>query len=102
MTAHRVASTDDLEPGCLMRVEVGGTAVCLARLDDKTFRAIADECTHEQISLSDGEVDGIDVECPLHGSRFDLETGAVSGLPATLPITVYRVSVRDADVFVEL
>ena len=55
-----------------------------------------------QIALSEGEVDGCTLECWLHGSRFDLRTGEPTGLPATEPVPVYPVEIRDGDVYVSL
>jgi 3-phenylpropionate/trans-cinnamate dioxygenase ferredoxin subunit len=59
-------------------------------------------CTHEEFSLSEGELWGMDVECPQHGSRFNLVTGKVTGLPAVIPATTYPVSVEGEDIFVEV
>jgi 3-phenylpropionate/trans-cinnamate dioxygenase ferredoxin subunit len=52
--------------------------------------------------LSGGELFGLDVECPQHGSRFNLQTGAVTGLPAVIPTKVYPVTVEDGEVFVDV
>ena len=70
--------------------------------DDGEYRAAYDECSHAQIALSEGEVDGCTLECWLHGSRFDLRTGKPSGLPATEPIPVYPVEIHDGDIYVSL
>jgi len=55
---HRVAGTGDLAPGELKRVEIGDVALCLAHVKDGGFCAVADLCTHEEIELSDGYLDG--------------------------------------------
>jgi nitrite reductase/ring-hydroxylating ferredoxin subunit len=101
---HRIAALDDLAPGQVMRVEVEGRALCLAHVRGLGFFAVDDRCTHEDTELSDGELDGVEIECPLHGSRFDVTTGEVRGLPATVPTNVYPVVVDDRMqlVFVEL
>lgn len=101
LTRSRVAGLGDVAPGGLKRVIVGGVPVCLARLDDGEVFAISDTCTHEQIELSDGDLQGCEVECPMHGSRFDVRTGAVSGLPAQIPVQVFRAVVEGDDIFVE-
>jgi 3-phenylpropionate/trans-cinnamate dioxygenase ferredoxin subunit len=69
---------------------------------DGGFCAVADVCTHEAVELSDGYLDGDEVECPMHGSRFNVHTGAVRGLPANQPVQVYAVEVDGADVIVDL
>jgi 3-phenylpropionate/trans-cinnamate dioxygenase ferredoxin subunit len=98
----RVASTADLAVDAMKRVDVDGTPVCLAHAEDGNFYALNDICTHEEFFLSDGELWGMDVECPQHGSRFNLQTGKVTGLPAVIPATTYRVTVEDGDVYVDV
>jgi 3-phenylpropionate/trans-cinnamate dioxygenase ferredoxin component len=97
-----VAKLADLESAALKRVEVSGVPICLARLADGEVFAISDVCSHEEVELSDGELDGEDVECPAHGSRFNVRTGEVSGLPAEEPVATYPVSVNDGEIFVEI
>jgi 3-phenylpropionate/trans-cinnamate dioxygenase ferredoxin subunit len=98
----RAAALDDVKPGCLLGVEVEGRSVCLARLDSGEVYAIAGLCTHEDYGLSDGDLQGRQVECPMHGSRFDVETGAVSGLPANRPVATFPVTVEGGDIFVDV
>ncbi len=102
----RVASTEDIPKGTVIAVEADGTPLALmhAECEDGTagFFAVYDECSHEQIALSEGEVDGCTLECWLHGSRFDMRTGAPTGPPATRPVPVYPVEVRDGDIYVNL
>ncbi|HEX9498731.1 MAG TPA: Rieske 2Fe-2S domain-containing protein, partial [Mycobacterium sp.] len=64
--------------------------------------AISDLCSHEEIELSDGELDGEDVECPAHGSRFNVRTGEVSGLPAEDPVATYRVTIEDEKIIIDV
>jgi len=61
---------------------------------------VHDECSHANIPLSEGEVQGCTLECWLHGSRFDVRTGRPTGPPATEPVPVYPVEVRGGDVYV--
>ena len=67
-----------------------------------TFYAIADECSHAAIPLSEGDVGDGEIECYFHGSRFDLRTGKPLGLPATEPVAVYPCRVDDDDVLVDV
>ncbi|MDT7763563.1 MAG: 3-phenylpropionate/trans-cinnamate dioxygenase ferredoxin component, partial [Mycobacterium sp.] len=62
---------------------------------------ISDLCSHEEIELSDGELDGEDVECPAHGSRFNVRTGEVSGLPAEDPVATYPVTVEEGKIIID-
>ena len=102
MAKHLVGKIDDLQVDAMRKVVVDGTEICLAHAEDGGFYAIADVCTHEEYSLSDGELWGLDVECPAHGSRFNLRTGVVTGLPAVIPARTYPVTVEGDDVFVEI
>jgi 3-phenylpropionate/trans-cinnamate dioxygenase ferredoxin subunit len=95
----RVAGTGDLKPGEITRVEVDGEPVCLGNVDGE-FLAIHDVCSHEYVELDEGWLEGDEVECPQHGSRFSMRTGAVRGLPATRPVPVYETRVDGADVYV--
>lgn len=98
----RVCATGDIPKGGVISADVGGTPVAVVHADDGNFYAIYDECSHEQIALSEGEIDGCTLECWLHGSRFDLRTGEPTGLPATVPVPVYPVEIRDGDVYVTI
>ncbi|HEY2672396.1 MAG TPA: non-heme iron oxygenase ferredoxin subunit [Rugosimonospora sp.] len=98
----KVCAVEDIKPGTAISAEIDGTPVALVRTDDGDVHAVYDECTHAAVPLSEGEIEGCTLECWLHGSRFDLRTGAPTGLPATEPVPVYPVEVRDGFVFVSL
>jgi 3-phenylpropionate/trans-cinnamate dioxygenase ferredoxin subunit len=102
LARYRVASVAELPDETMKRVEAGHTPVCLAHAEDGNFYALNDVCTHEEFSLCDGELWGMDVECPQHGSRFNLATGKVTGLPAVIPAKTYPVSVEGEDIYVEV
>jgi 3-phenylpropionate/trans-cinnamate dioxygenase ferredoxin component len=102
MVRCRVAALDDVKPGELKQVDAGGVPVCLARLESGEVYALSDICSHEEIELSDGELDGEDVECPAHGSRFNVRTGEVSGLPAEDPVATYRVTIEDEKIIIDV
>jgi 3-phenylpropionate/trans-cinnamate dioxygenase ferredoxin component len=98
----KVCALDEIEPGTAVRAEVDGTALAIVHCVDGTVHAVYDECSHAAVPLSEGEIDGCTLECWLHGSRFDLRTGEPTGLPATEPVPVYPVEIRDGFVFVSL
>jgi 3-phenylpropionate/trans-cinnamate dioxygenase ferredoxin component len=102
LVRHRVAAVGELPPESLKRVEADGVPICLAHAEDGNFYAIGDVCTHEEYSLSEGELWDLSVECPQHGSRFDLRDGHVTGLPAVIPATTYPVTVEGEDVYVDV
>jgi 3-phenylpropionate/trans-cinnamate dioxygenase ferredoxin subunit len=101
-THVRVCAASDIPKGSVVAAQVGELPLAVVHADDDNFYAVYDECSHAQIALSEGEVDGCTLECWLHGSRFDLRTGEPTGLPATEPVPVYPVEVRDGEVYVTL
>jgi 3-phenylpropionate/trans-cinnamate dioxygenase ferredoxin component len=94
---------DELSDGEARRFDVGGHRLAVVRIGDDVY-AIGDRCSHQDISLSEGEVDpdARTVECWKHGSTFDLRTGKPETLPATVPVPVYDVVVRDGVVTVDV
>ena len=95
----KVSTVGELAPGQLKAVRVGNEFICLANVGGEYF-AINDECTHAFASLHDGVLDGGEVECPLHESRFDVRTGEVTGPPAEEGVKTYQVKVEGDDIFV--
>ncbi len=98
----RICSTEDVPKGTAISADVDGTPIALVHGEDGQFYAVYDECSHASVALSEGEVEGCTLECWLHGSRFDLRTGEPTGLPATEPVPVYPVEVRDGDIYLSL
>jgi len=98
-----VARLTDLEAGTARRVQVNGRPVALVRCGDDVY-AISDICSHANVSLSEGEILCADreIECWKHGSTFSLVDGEPQSLPATQPVPVYEVEVRDGDVIVRV
>jgi 3-phenylpropionate/trans-cinnamate dioxygenase ferredoxin component len=96
----RICSTEDVPKGTAVRAVTGDLEIAVVHGEDDAFYAVYDECSHAAVALSEGEIDGCTIECWLHGSRFDLRTGEPTGLPATEPVPVYPVEIRDGDVFV--
>ena len=98
----RVCAVADVPKGSAKAIAVEDVEIALVHADDDNFYAVYDECSHAAVPLSEGEIDGCTLECWLHGSRFDLRTGEPTGLPATEPVPVYPVEVRDGDVYISL
>lgn len=84
-----------------IRVTVGGERVAMFRIGNDVY-AIGDVCSHAEASLAEGEVFGTDVECPRHGSEFDMKTGEPHSLPATSPVPTYEVTIENDIVFLHL
>jgi len=103
VSRQRICSTAEVPDGEARRFEVGRTAIAVVHLGDDWY-AIGDRCTHQDISLAEGEIypDSLEIECWKHGSCFSLETGEPNVLPATKPTPVYAVSLEGDTVFVEV
>jgi 3-phenylpropionate/trans-cinnamate dioxygenase ferredoxin component len=103
VTDVRVCSVGDVEVDSARRFDVDGHRVAVVRIGDDWY-AIGDECSHQDYSLSEGEVwpDECEIECPKHGSTFSLQNGEPRSLPATKPVPVYSVRVAGDDVLVTL
>jgi len=99
-----VGKTSDIPEGEARHVVANRIEIAVANLGNGTFLAVDDICSHAEASLSEGEVD-VDmetIECPRHGSTFDLRTGQPKTLPATLPIVTFPVKVDGDRIMIEL
>ena len=92
-----VAEASAIPIGTAKQVIVGGKEIGVFNVDGEFF-AMADECTHEEAFLSEGETFGAVVECPLHGARFDVRTGKALSLPAVYPVKTYDVRIVDGQI----
>ena len=99
MALRRVCSKTELPPGEVKRIEDPAIAVFNVA---GTLYAISDICTHAEATLSEGQVEGEIVECPLHGATFDLRTGEALTPPAVEPVQTFPVVVQADDIYVEL
>lgn len=94
-----VAKTCDLSEGEVMLVVVGDERIALSNIGG-SFYAIGEVCTHAEGPLSEGIVEDEEVECPWHGSRFNLKTGEATAAPADEAVLRYAVRVEDNDILV--
>lgn len=101
MTFVRVCPADDVQVDTPHRVELDGQAIAVVRDSAGTVYAIGDVCSHGDISLSEGFVEGDTLECWAHGSQFSLRTGWPLSLPAFEPVPVYDVKVEDGDIHID-
>ncbi|MDF9715257.1 non-heme iron oxygenase ferredoxin subunit [Nocardioides sp. ChNu-153] len=101
MGFERACATGDVAAGEALAVTIGDQDLAIAREGDEFF-AVEDLCSHAAVALSEGDVADCRIECWLHGSEFDLRTGAPSGLPATEPVATFPVEVRGDDLYVDV
>ncbi|MDP8958529.1 MAG: non-heme iron oxygenase ferredoxin subunit [Actinomycetota bacterium] len=97
----KVGTLEEMTEGAGRRFEVAGHRVAIFRIEDALY-AIGDECSHAEASLAEGELWDYDVECPRHGSEFDVRTGQPNSLPATRPVPVYELKLEGDDVYLHL
>ncbi len=95
----KVATTLEVPPGVMKMVQVADQEVCLANVDGKCY-AIGNVCNHEEGPLDQGRLEQYEVECPWHGSRFDIRTGQVIMGPASTPEPVYEVKLEGTNILV--
>ncbi len=95
-----VAKASDIPPGQARYYELAGFPIAICHVENEGFFAIDDVCTHDGGTLDQGELEGDEIECPRHGARFSVRTGAVLTLPAILPIHTYSVRVEDDVIYV--
>jgi 3-phenylpropionate/trans-cinnamate dioxygenase ferredoxin subunit len=98
----RVASINDVAEGEVIGVEAGGKEIALYHLEGGEFRASDNVCTHEFARLSDGWLEENEIECPLHGGKFDVRTGKALCPPVESPLRVYPVKLSGEDILIEL
>ena len=101
MTFSKVAKMADIQPGDALQVEVAGREISLFNIGGELY-AIDDICSHEDGPLSDGYLEGHEIECPFHGARFDIRTGAVTAPPAVVPVDSFDVRVVGNDIEVDI
>ena len=97
----KVVEASELPPGGKKLLDIDGRAVAFFNVNG-TFYAIDDVCTHDGGPLAEGKLFGCEIECPRHGARFDLRTGAALCMPAFEPVTTHEVKVEDGAVYVRV
>lgn len=99
---HRAAQATEVEEGTPCPVQVGATPIALYRIGGDIY-ALGDRCTHDPtVRLSDGFVDGDQIECPMHQSCFAIRTGKVMGPPAREDVACYPIRIEAGVVYVEV
>ena len=95
----KAAKTGEIGPGEMKLVDVDGERVLIANVEGK-LHAVDEACTHAFAPLSEGDLDGDKLECPLHGGTFNVKTGEVIDGPPYEPLTVYQIQIEGDDILV--
>ncbi len=101
--SQRIAlcKTTQIAPGTALKVEAGGLMLAVFNLGGHFF-AMDDVCSHGPGSLSEGYIEGEEIECDFHNGRFNIKTGEVTSPPCMIPQKVYPVTVEDETVYIEV
>jgi nitrite reductase/ring-hydroxylating ferredoxin subunit len=99
----KAISYAELQEGTIQSARVGGVGIALCKIAGQVY-ATSEMCSHDDCSLEDfGKiVEDAQVECICHGARFQIKTGAVTRLPATVPLKTYPVKVEADEVWVDV
>jgi nitrite reductase/ring-hydroxylating ferredoxin subunit len=95
----KVAETKDIEPSTMKAIDLAGERVCIVNVEGNYY-AIGNVCTHVGGPLNEGTLEGYDVECPWHGSKFDVRTGKPTRPPARQSVPTYEVKIEDNNLLV--
>jgi nitrite reductase/ring-hydroxylating ferredoxin subunit len=95
----KVAETKDIQPSNMKAVDIAGERVCIANVEGKYY-ALGNVCTHVGGPLDEGTLEGYEVECPWHGSKFDVRTGEPTRPPARQSVPTYEVKIQDNNILV--
>ena len=100
----KACAVQELTPETPKIIDAGNTRIAVFKLDgaEAGIYAIEDVCTHDDGPVAEGTVEGSAIECPRHGARFDIKTGAVLRMPAVTPIRTFPVRVIGQNVEVEV
>ncbi len=103
MAFVKVATLSGVPEESALGLEVEGKRICLIQAQGEVY-ALADNCTHRDFPLSEGEIDADEcsITCEWHGAEFDIRSGEATALPATRPVKVFECRVEGDDIFVDL
>ena len=92
-----VARIGEIAAGSVKLIRIEDTAIALFRIGDEYF-AMDDACSHDGGPLAEGIIEGDEIECPRHGARFSIRSGAALCLPATGAVTTYPVRIEGDEI----
>ena len=96
----KVANTNEIKPLQMKEVDVDGQKILIANVNGEYY-ALGSICTHEGGPLADGTLQDYEVECPWHGSKFDIRTGKVTNPPADEPEPSYEIKVDGSQILIK-
>ncbi len=97
----KICRDDEIADGEIRQARVGDSSILLARYDGRLY-ALDDFCSHDGAALGDGDIVDGQIQCPRHGARFDLKTGAATQMPAVVGIETFDVKIDNGDIYVAI
>lgn len=98
---HKIATTGEIKEGEIRSFIVDNEVVAVCNSGGR-FYAFKDQCSHQDLPLSDGELDGDVVRCAYHGAEFDIKSGEALCLPAVEPVETYSIKIENGDILISL
>jgi glycine betaine catabolism B len=96
----KVAETKDILPSKMKEVNFNGAKICVVNVEGKYY-AIGNVCTHMGGPLAEGKLEGYEVQCPWHGSKFDIRSGKVIQSPAIKSEPSYDVKIEGENILIK-
>jgi len=101
MNSIKICKISEIPNGSVKKFAINDREITICKINQKIF-AIDDNCSHNEASLEQGFIEEYEIECPMHGARFDVRTGEVTCLPAVSPIKTYKVEINDGVIELEI
>lgn len=101
MNLIKICDLSEIPNGSIKKFEINDEEITICNINNQIF-AINDNCSHDEASLQEGFIDGYEIECPMHGAKFDIRTGEVTCLPAVSPIKTYNIKINNGSIELEI
>ena len=101
MNLIKICDLSEIPNGSIKKFEINDDEITICNINNQIF-AINDNCSHDEASLQEGFIDGYEIECPMHGAKFDIRTGEVTCLPAVSPIKTYNIKINNGAIELEI
>ena len=101
MNLIKICDLSEIPNGSIKKFEINDEEITICNINNQIF-AIYDNCSHDEASLQEGFIDGYEIECPMHGAKFDIRTGEVTCLPAVSPIKTYNIKINNGAIELEI
>ena len=101
MNLIKICDLSEIPNGSTKKFVINDEEITICNINNQIF-AINDNCSHDEASLQEGFIDGYEIECPMHGAKFDIRTGEVTCLPAVSPIKTYNIKINNGAIELEI